>query len=304
MNKILKKFLTGTVAVIIIGAVAVSCSKSSGTTAVTPPTPLGGYVSSDDVAAANLVSYFPMDGTANDTKGGQTGTVAGGASFTTGLRGQSYQGAAHGYATITPSAAFSSLGSYSLSLWFKMPAQPVAGDPGGIFFLSGTTNGNELLFEVENYSPVSHDSIRVHHGFQDLASPAYQNFTLQAFDTSGINQWVHNVVTYDGATSTYTFYQNGQAVGVQSAFSSGGYISPTTLYTDGTMATRLGALAFTGDAPNKIVIGTWPAGLYGVSPSLGSNGCFLGNIDEIRVFNKAISAAEVNGLYLNGKAGR
>ena len=99
-----------------------SCSKSS-SSGPTGPTPIGGYTSSDSVAAANLVSYFPFDGTSNDTKGGESGTTVG-ATFTTGIRGQAYQGATGAYATVPASSAFANLGgSFSLSVWFDLPAQ-------------------------------------------------------------------------------------------------------------------------------------------------------------------------------------
>jgi hypothetical protein len=63
-------------------------------------------------------------------------------------------------------------------------------------------------------------------------------------------------------------------------------------------------LDFSTDEPAQVVIGTWPAGLYGVSPNLGDNGSYMGMLDELRVFSKALTGAEVAGLYGNGKAGR
>ena len=107
------------------GSVTLTVTTSAGTSTVTITVvaiPLiGGYASSDSVAAANLIAYFPFDGNANDAKGGMTPTVAGNITYTTGVRGQAYQGAAGAYATYTPSAAFSSLPSYSISVWYQLP---------------------------------------------------------------------------------------------------------------------------------------------------------------------------------------
>ena len=47
------------------------------------PQPIGGYVSSDSVAADALVAYYPFDNNSNDAKGGLTATTVG-ATFVTG----------------------------------------------------------------------------------------------------------------------------------------------------------------------------------------------------------------------------
>jgi Concanavalin A-like lectin/glucanases superfamily len=286
---------------------ATSCTKSSpaptnnGGGGGTGPTPIDGFTSSDSIDASNLIAYFPFDGNSNDVKGNLTAHEVN-ITYGTGIRGQAYQGGDSTYATLVPDAAFSSLGSYTISLWYKLAAQPTAGDPGGLFFLSGTTNPNLLLTEIESYAPVSGDSVKIHHGFFDVISPAYQGFTMESYDTAAIGKWVNVVTTYDGSASTYVIYQNGNPIGNNSAF--GSNVTTTQMWTDGTMTTPLGNLGWGSDAPVQIVIGTWPAGLYGVSPSLGSNGCFMGQMDELRVFNKALSPHDVAAIYLNGVAGR
>lgn len=298
-----KSIILGAAILIIAGSV-VSCNKDDDNgNNIIPPTPLGGYISSDSVAPTNLIAYWPFDGDVNDKKGNQTGTAVG-VTYNAGIRGQAYQGSLNGYATVPAAPAFASLTSYTLAMWYKLPAQPLDGSPNGAFFLSGTTNQNLLLCEFEHYTPVSGDSVRVKAGFNNLASTGYQGFFMEAFDTMAINKWVQLVSSYDGTTSTYTIYQNGVAIGNSSAFSNGGYITPTHLYNGPIPSPDLGPLGFPGDTPTQVVLGTWPAGLFGVSPTLGSNGCFVGQMDEIRVFNKALTSTEVNGLYLNGKAGR
>ena len=300
MKKITSKL--SLLAITGLSIIAVSCSKSSSNSG---PVLIGGYASSDSVAASNLVAYFPFDGNANDTKGNQTATASSTVSFVTGMRGQAYQGAAGAYATLTPSAAFSSLPSYSLSVWYYMTAQQPSGNPGGMFFLSGTNCLNELVYEMEHYSPVSHDSCNFHNGFTNLASAGWQGFTMAAWDTAGIGKWVNLVTTYDGGSSTYVVYENGNPIQNASAW---GYNLSNILYQGSNSpagsSIPQGNLSWSTDAPIQIVIGTWPATLYGVSPTLGSNGCFLGKMDELRIFNRALTPSEAAGLYLNGAAGR
>ena len=76
-----------------------------------------------------------------------------------------------------------------------------------------------------------------------------------------LNQWAYLVMTYDGANTR--LYINGQATAV----------SPNT-----------GAIA---NALYPIYIGSW----------LGTTDWFNGLIDDVRVYNRALSAAEIQALY-------
>ena len=307
MKKVKSKFqffAISAMALIVIGLG--SCSKSDNNGGNNPPpgpTPIGGYVSSDSVAASNLVAYFPFDGNSNDVKGNLTPAATTGVTFTAGVRGQAYQGATGAYAVLPAGHAMDSMKSYSLSVWYNLAAQPADGNPGGMFFLAGSpANLNLLLLEAEHYAPVSGDSVKIHHGFNDVGGPGpYKNFTMEAFDTSAINKWVHFVMTYDGPSSTYVVYQNGVASVNHSAF---GATASTILQTNNPGGSPLGNMSFATDGPTSIFLGTWPPTLYGVSATLGSNGSYMGKMDEIRVFNKALTSHEVAGLYLNGQAGR
>jgi hypothetical protein len=278
-------------------------STSASITVVAIPL-IGGYASSDSVAAANLVAYWSFDGNANETKGGMTPTVVGNPTYTAGIRGQSYNGAAGAYVKYTPSTALSTLPSYSVSFWYKLPtSDPSYGSGGqdtltqGIMFLYGTDNWL-LVNEIE---PFHGDSVRVHPGFQDFASPAYQGFVPETFDTMAINKWVHFVVTYNGGTSTYITYQDGYPTGANDAFTSGMYLTPNPLYTDGTMTTPLGNIGWGSHTPSQVVVGSWPDGLFG---QVAANSTFRGQLDEMRVFNTALTQQQITGLYLNGLAGR
>lgn len=294
-----------------------SCKKTSNNTPA-PPVLIGGYASSDSVAAANLVSYFTFNGNVNDTVGNQTGTAVG-VTYVPGIRGMAYQGAAGAYATIPASSVFSSLGSFSVSVWYSYTntTKPQVPGPGqqnaqGLFFVSGDTtgsHGNLLILEADNpsASQFAADSIPIHHGFDNIGGlpGTWQNFTMNSFDTA-TSKWVHVVMTYDGPSSTYTFYENGVPIDVSSAYgvqtSTSIYNGPLPVTTGGTQP--MGSLSFAPDPPKTLFIGTWPPGLYGVSATLGANGSFLGAMDELRVYNRALTQAEVVGLYLNGQAGR
>jgi len=56
------------------------------------PPPIGSFTNSSEIAAADLVAYFPFEGTVNDSKNSVTGgAISGGGGFTAGKKGQAYQ---------------------------------------------------------------------------------------------------------------------------------------------------------------------------------------------------------------------
>jgi Concanavalin A-like lectin/glucanases superfamily len=306
MKKVKSKFSLLVIAGITIAALTVgSCSKSSSGGGTTPPPLIGGYVSSDSVATDALIAYWPFDGDANDHKGGLTATVSGTITYpSTGVRGMSYQGAVGAYATLVPPASFpTSLTSYTISFWYNLPSNVDTNTTQGVFFYNGATQQGELINEFESPANknLTGDSLRIHPGFWDIGdAPNYALFVPETFDTGAIGKWVFFTVSYNGGTSTYTTYQNAVPTGANTAFTNGMYVTPNPMWTDGTATTPLGNLKFT-DAPQSIVIGTWPDGLFGQKAATAN---YLGQLDELRVFDRALTQQEVSGLYLNGQAGR
>ncbi len=306
MKKITSKFSFAAfagLAIIAAGSLQ-SCSKSSG--GGTPPiTPLGGYTSSDSVASANLVAYWPFDGDVNDHKGGAAGTGVNN-SYVAGIRGEAYQGATNAYASFTPSPAMTGLQSFSLSVWYWQTAQPIGGSgnpntPQGLFFLADANADPLIILENEHYAPVSGDSLEIHAGLTFTAATNWKGFTMNTFDTAAIGKWVHLVMTYDGSSSTYVIYQDGVPMMNQSAYGT----STATILLDGPAGSNpQGNINWSTTPPTMGTIGTWAPGVYGVSPTLGANGNFVGKLDELRLFNKALTQQEVAGLFLNGQAGR
>jgi len=283
-----------------------SCSKkSSGSSGPTPPVLIGGFASSDSVEPQALISYWPMDGNLNDVKGAATATGVN-VTYVTGVRGQAYQGDTNAYASFTPTAAMTGLQSFSLSYWYFQPAQPDTAPytPQGMFFLADQGGANPLIIaEEQPYTPLSGDSVLLHAGLDFPAAKNYHGFTMTTFDTAAIGKWVFFTMTYNGGTSTYTVYQDAVAMLNESAYPT----STSTILLDGpTGSTPQGNMNFASDPPVEGTIGTWAPGVYGVDATLGSNHLsnWQGKLDEIRLFNIALSQTDVAGLYLNGLAGR
>lgn len=98
-------------------------------------------------------------------------------------------------------------------------------------------------------------------------------------------QWHHMALVYDQTTSKVAYYFDGNVVENAPA-------SATDVKKDG--AAR-GALDFS--AVKNLVIGGWnkQAGLKGPTDDWVKS--FTGNLDQFRIYNKAISAADVKALF-------
>jgi hypothetical protein len=295
-------------AVIALGFLGMESCKKSNNNGPTPPPLIGGFASSDSVEPQALVAYWPLDGDVNDHKGGINGTGVN-VTYTTGVRGQAYQGSSTSYASFTPNATLQGLQSFSLTLWYWQTAQPVdspKNDPEGMFFLADANANPDIIVENEHYAPKGMDSVQIHEGtYFPNSTTNYKGFTMTAFDTAAIGKWVHFAITYDAGSSTWVVYQNGQPTGNQSAFGT----SASTILLNGPTGTGTPMgnpnwMMGTGNAPTAGTIGTWAPGVYGVSTTLGSNGNWQGKLDEIRIYNIALTNKDVAGLYLNGQAGR
>jgi hypothetical protein len=314
-NRNLYWLIAGT---IVLAGLLGSCKKStSGHSGPKPPNNPGGYDSANQIQPNALVAYWPFNGSPTDVKQGLTGSLTN-ASYTTGVKGQAYKGGGDSYLQITSTGTLGSLTSYTLSVWFEEPAEPIndttanyiAGQGAqGLFFMYDTVQAWNLLhLDFEPYKPVSGDSVVVHAGFNSTGAVAYQGIVPAGWLDSGLNKWEQVVVTYDGGSSKYTLYQNGVAIGAETAWSSGQFAAtPASIWTDGSATTPFGNIKYK-NPPLGIIIGAFPQAVQPtISNSIGGpqpwSGNFQGALDEIRVYNAALNASDVASLYILEKAG-
>lgn len=255
-----------------------SCYKKYDSGSYQPAFTFNGFTSVASIATGNLVSYWAFDGSYIDSVSKTTG-VGTGTSFTGGFKGQALQGAMNGYVIAPASNAIKNMQSFTVSEWVNTP--PPSTGIIDIFTLANTTKfwGNLEIF-FENGSDNTNGKLRIH---------VNQNGNDNTYSVDGIqglfNSWVNIAVTYDAATSTFKVYKNGSQVSSGSAGVTGN-------------------LSF-ADVGN-VVFG---APQFQTSPSQTSAttaqswASFLtGKIDEVRVYNKALSAQELQAMVvLQGK---
>ena len=104
-------------------------------------------------------------------------------------------------------------------------------------------------------------------------------------------KWFHYVMVYDASGSNIDLYANGVVV-------SDGIFRHRTYTPTGGTETGLGPIVNSPGA-TQVVIGAWPTATAGFtnSPDQGWQGLTTGSIDEIRVYNKALTTLEIGSLY-------
>jgi hypothetical protein len=332
-------------ALTLSGALITSCKKSSsggGGTKVVVPTNPGGYDSSAQIQPSALLSYFPFNGSFNDTKGGlvaQSPANPGysAPTFGTGMTSgtQAYQGSGASYLLVPLGSeasefAGTSFQSFTVSLWINEPQEPIyapsgyytAGQgPEGVFFMydAGSPAHQDLLhMDIEPYAPNSPDTMSLNAGFTATGlttTGPYAGSTPGGTEgvvpngrlDTAFNKWTHIVMTYQASSSDYTLYENGTAIFANSAWSTyAAGPAPVQILTGpigGTGTVPLGPLNYT-PAPAGFIIGAWPGNAsVGGADTSAYTGSFKGAMQHLRIYNTALDASDVKSLYILEKVG-
>ena len=129
---------------------------------------------------------------------------------------------------------------------------------------------------------IIHPTLKDATGFQDNTNNYSVTSANLVKDSSG--KWIHTVITWNAATHIFDVWANNVKVG---------------------NFPNRGTAVFTPSASTKAVIGAWIANVTGSGVNLqGFTLPFLGSIDEVRVYNKTLTDAEISALYQLEKAGR
>lgn len=285
------------------GMLLTSCGDDDSNGSSLPP--IGGYNNAGEVAAADLVAYWPLDGDGKENISGQmpTGTV--GASYVPSIKGQSLV-LTNGYLNYPALTKLSAtMPSMTVSLWGKLTNN--GGDDGHptmMFQLSkpGDWAGNINFMSETGWRTAASDTLVVkgyvkikkddgsENGQDIVNSPNPSADDLANGHTGNANKnggkWAHYVITWDASNGYFRLYANGKKI------SNAKYESR-----NGDMP--LGLNFFT---PTRPIIGTFATVIDGTPDSWqrGMNG----ELDEIRVWKKALSESDINSLYELELAGR
>ncbi|GAB3943476.1 hypothetical protein GCM10028805_09760 [Spirosoma harenae] len=285
---------------VVMSTVFTSCKKDDG--GATLP-PIGGYNGSNDVAATNLLAHWTFDGTNNEDISKTAPTKSTNATFGTGVKGQALQ-LSSGYLlypTITALSSASALANLTVSAWVNTSNNGTTASQ--VFGLASPTASDwgqmiNLLLETGQKKATS-DTLILHgfigqyasgqrSGQDNVNNGGAADAGTKYKVVKGAGQWVHYVFKYDGSASTIDIYANGAVV------------SNSDYRVRGTT----GPLVF--PTPSQVLIGAFPNVNSGFASSANQvwQGLFNGSIDEVRVYNKALSDTDISSLYQLEKAGR
>lgn len=238
------------------------------------------------VAKEALVAYLPFETEAIGTAKSLTLDKNQGVTFTKGRRGNCYQGAEGAYITynIGADSPFKTMTGFAISAWVKAPGNSAA----GILTINGgdPTMSNVMLF-VDGWNGETGTLAMKGYLYNEPTTWKGQDLRVdnEAFP---IDKWFHIVFQYNGETSTMALYANGQMIADSIRYADG-------VQGDGTQP-LLGNLHLAQDM-TQLIIGCWPKNISGGADDWMKN--YTGNIDELRIYNRALTDEEIQTLYNN-----
>jgi hypothetical protein len=251
-----------------------SCQKKFDAKSYAPAESFGGFSSSNAIEPSSLVAHFSFENNLVDSVS-KTSATNFGTSFSPGIKGQGLQIGLNNYAIFTPGSAITGLQSVTISFWVNTTENTAGIQPFVSFADSNQFWGNLDMF----FDGQTADSATMHvHSFGSGGTQEVFLTTWKLGNPWG--SWTHYVLTYDGGSNIFTFYVNG------------------TVYASSTVA-NFGNLNFINFP--AIVIGTMQ---FQTTPSetdatTSQPWCsyVLGEMDELRIYNKPLTGTEVRSLY-------
>lgn len=250
-----------------------ACYKKFDPHSYMPALTIGGYTSSSEVGATHLVAYWSFNGNLIDSISGAQGTAVN-SSFANGVKGQALRiGSTDSYVLFPTSQRLVQLQSFTLSFWVN--AQQNTNGTGGILSLSDTTAfwGNLDVF-FENGSTTDHGFLKIH--VNNNGTDAWLG-NYQINNLWGV--WTSIAVSYDAASSTFKVFVNGNKIATQQVNNYGPiqfqHVGPLVFGTSQFM-TNPSLTSATGSQP-------WASFLNGL-------------LDEVRVYDQALSEEDINAL--------
>ncbi|MBS1521149.1 MAG: LamG domain-containing protein [Bacteroidetes bacterium] len=271
-----------------LGLTLSSCQKSFDPKSYAPKKPLpsfNGYNSSKEIEPDSLVAYWSFSGSLIDSVSKSTGALTLD-SYGTGISGQGLQGVTNGYALCDAPQALSTLGNFTTSVWVNTP--PPSNGIIGFFTFANTANfwGNIEMF-FENGSDNTNGKVRIH------ISNNNNDYTYSVDGVPNLfNNWTNVTFSYNKLDGTCTLYVNGASVNTGNALNNNNPLTGAPAFTNlGKMV--FGCVQFQTNPSQTSATGSQPWASY-----------LTGQMDQVRVYDKVLSAAEISALYNLEKLGR
>lgn len=170
-------------------------------------------------------------------------------------------------------------GSYTLSAWFRLAGHRASGIQPVLMMVSGTSVDSEGAITVAGIS--GNTSVRNYGKGRSNAT------TLDTgYDTGipiSVDTWYQGVHVYDSVANTYKMYLNGSSVNLA--------LTVTSASSTGNQPVGL-----TDSSNVDILLGHEPDTFHPFGGFSGSQN-IIGYIDQVRIFDKALSLTEINQVH-------
>ena len=232
-----------------------------------------------DPVPAGLVAWWAAENNALDRVGGNNGTLMNGAGFASGEVGSAFNlNGVNQFVlanSATPSSLNVGLGSgFTMEGWINPTTLLHGGFPLFEYERSlGTSSGADVGVFI--YANVTYGAGDFLFNIVDTSGNIHPYYSSPGLIVAGA--WQHIALTYDKASGVAALYVNGLAVG-QTNF---GSFTPQTSFTNLLIGARttFGSVA---NPPDRMA----------------------GEMDEMSLYNRALSASEIQAIYQAGSAGK
>ncbi len=250
---------------------------------------VGGYKSSSEIFKDNLVAYFSFDENYADKISNTAPTQAVGNSLVAGFKGKALNLDAGYLYYATQFAAFKTdvFKSFTISQWIQVSNNGSKRTMLMQFARPGIFDGSlDVRLNTNSYPASNIDVLKVGPRFTTVGGGSQDNLNANLSPKIGPTNWVHLVLSYNGATGRFNVLTNGINIGS---------------YSDRGVGNNL----FKSYEPGEFIIG----GNYNVIPGKTINtnteyAAMTGKIDEIKIYNAFMPDAIVKAMYQLELAGK
>jgi hypothetical protein len=303
MKRAIKYLLTG----MVVGSLTMfmSCDDDDNVNDDDGLPPIDGYNNSNEVAEDNLVAHWTFDDTQNErlSDTGPSNTF-GSATYTGGKLGRALMldSGALVYPSIDALNAADALGNYTVSMWTNLRNNGSAFTT--LFGLFPSDNadfwGNLSLGAETGWFPADGpegDTLVLKTNYMSLNDDGSTNGQDNRNDPRGTppvgvleesGNWIHYVVRFNGSTHLLEIFANGESIGAYN--DRGANTGPLVMRT-----------------PVQAVFGslsTQDIGFANAPMQPDWQTLARASVDDVRVFDTALSDAEITALFNLGEAGR
>lgn len=232
-----------------------------------------------------LKSFFAFEDNVGDSGSNKLTATANSVTYTDGINGKSAAIGSGGYAVINSlNDTIKNIGSFTIAFWMKSATDRVTGGAQGVFAISNSDQfwGNLEIF-LENNDVANEAFLKIHMLNASAADGVGEQWNELKIP-GALGKWTHVAYVYDASTSKLTLYIDGTPTTLDKVLADGSY--GNIKYNNAT----------------GISIGTFA---FQPSPSLTNHGpedwakSFSGDLDQFRIYNVPLSAADVAALYTN-----